>query len=127
MDPTRGALVLVAFYCDERQWLGSGCDGDVWPAVDVVQRIALASPALYFSDLRCLTCLISHRYRFRLGEYSGLGQRPVTVHELQRFDRSLWRLGWRTSSGGRLDAEGVEDEAMMESRHEVERRGDGGA
>ena len=78
MDPTRGALVLVALYCDERQWLGSGCDGDVWPAVDVVQRIALASPALYFSDLRCLTCLISHRYRFRLGEYSGLGQRPVT-------------------------------------------------
>eukprot|EP01050_Picozoa_sp_SAG11_P012402 SAG11_NODE_1375_length_5086_cov_98.730499_4_plen_127_part_00 len=91
MDPTRGALVLVAFYCDERQWLGSGCDGDAWPAVDIVQRIAMASPALYFSDLRCLTCLTSHRYCFRLGEYTGLEPRLVTVQELRRFDQSYDR------------------------------------
>eukprot|EP01050_Picozoa_sp_SAG11_P026650 SAG11_NODE_6462_length_1308_cov_5.559140_1_plen_74_part_00 len=72
MDPVREALVLVALYCDERQWLGRGCDGDEWPSVDVVQRIAVAAPKLYFSDLRCLMCLTSHRYWFRLGEYSGL-------------------------------------------------------
>eukprot|EP01050_Picozoa_sp_SAG11_P022834 SAG11_NODE_4417_length_1904_cov_23.385042_2_plen_127_part_00 len=126
--------MLVAFYCDERQWLGSGCDGDAWPAVDIVQRIAVASPALYFSDLRCLTYLTSHRYCFRLGEYSGLEPRPVTVQELRRFDQSYdrrflssWRLGWQASSGGRSDAQGVEDGAMAESRHEEGRRGDGGA
>eukprot|EP01050_Picozoa_sp_SAG11_P016299 SAG11_NODE_2207_length_3686_cov_7.684137_2_plen_104_part_00 len=103
MDPFREALVLVAFYCDERQWLEGGCDDDVWPSVDVVQRIAVAAPSLHFFDLRGLACLTSHRFWFRLGEFGGLQQRPVTVQELQRFEASYdrrsmstWRRGWQT-------------------------------
>eukprot|EP01050_Picozoa_sp_SAG11_P058929 SAG11_NODE_37902_length_254_cov_2.393548_2_plen_58_part_01 len=47
MDLTRGALVVVALYCDERQWIGGGGDDEAWPSVDVVQRIAVAVPVLY--------------------------------------------------------------------------------
>eukprot|EP01050_Picozoa_sp_SAG11_P059498 SAG11_NODE_38580_length_251_cov_2.065789_2_plen_37_part_01 len=36
--------MVVALYCDERQWIGGGGDDDddAWPSVDVVQRIAVA-------------------------------------------------------------------------------------
>eukprot|EP01050_Picozoa_sp_SAG11_P029626 SAG11_NODE_8418_length_1017_cov_4.928105_1_plen_87_part_00 len=84
------------------RWLAGGGDDDVWPSVDVVQRIAVAAPALYFSDLRGLACLTSHRFWFRLGEFGELQRRPVTVQELQRFEESYdrhamstWR-GWQT-------------------------------
>eukprot|EP01050_Picozoa_sp_SAG11_P005251 SAG11_NODE_362_length_10182_cov_9.886641_8_plen_132_part_00 len=117
MDLVREALILVALYCDERQWLETGGDCDKWPSVDVVQRIAVAAPTLYFTDLRCLKCLTSHMYWFRLGEYSGPEQRPVTVQELQRFEQcydrrymSTWRRGWQTYSGGRSAADEVEAE-----------------
>eukprot|EP01050_Picozoa_sp_SAG11_P032166 SAG11_NODE_10321_length_839_cov_129.825676_2_plen_103_part_00 len=102
MDSTREALVLVALYCDERQWLAGDGDYDVWPSVDVVQRIAVAAPALYFSGLRGLACLTSYRFWFRLGEFGGLQHRQVTVQEQQRFEESYdrqamstWR-GWQT-------------------------------
>ena len=102
MERTRKALLLVALYCDERKWLAGSGDDDVWPSVDVVQRIAVAAPTLYFSDLRGLMCLTSHRFWFRLGEFGGPQSRPSTVQELQRFEErydrqamSTWR-GWQT-------------------------------
>eukprot|EP01050_Picozoa_sp_SAG11_P014984 SAG11_NODE_1900_length_4091_cov_2.418838_6_plen_88_part_00 len=60
MDVVREVLILVARYYDERQWLGSGRDGDAWPSVDVVQRIAVANPKLYYEELRSMKCLASH-------------------------------------------------------------------
>eukprot|EP01050_Picozoa_sp_SAG11_P051848 SAG11_NODE_29716_length_308_cov_0.612440_1_plen_72_part_00 len=54
MDVVREVLILVARYCDERQWLGSGKDGNAWPSVDVVQRIAVAHPQLYYEELRSM-------------------------------------------------------------------------
>eukprot|EP01050_Picozoa_sp_SAG11_P008996 SAG11_NODE_821_length_7010_cov_9.308783_6_plen_43_part_00 len=41
-------MVVVALYCDERQWIEGGGDDDAWPSVDVVQRIAVAVPVLVF-------------------------------------------------------------------------------
>ena len=126
MDLTRGALVLVALYCDERQWIGGRGDDEAWPSVDVVQRIAVAVPVLYFSDLRSLLCLTSHRFWFRLGEFSGPQSRPGTVQELRRFEEvydrramSTWR-GWQTQRGGE-DADRTMEDAdgeAADSRHE---------
>jgi hypothetical protein len=131
MDLTRGALVVVALYCDERQWIGGRGDDEAWPSVDVVQRIAVAVPVLYFSDLRSLLCLTSHRFWFRLGGFGGLQSRPGTVQELRRFEEvydrramSTWR-GWQTQ--GRPEAQGAEDGAAVENRHEVGGQGGGRA
>eukprot|EP01050_Picozoa_sp_SAG11_P012988 SAG11_NODE_1486_length_4819_cov_1.894280_2_plen_60_part_00 len=38
MDLVQESLVSVAIYCDGRQWLEGGGDGDEWPSVDVVLR-----------------------------------------------------------------------------------------
>eukprot|EP01050_Picozoa_sp_SAG11_P016166 SAG11_NODE_2174_length_3719_cov_4.843094_4_plen_131_part_00 len=118
--------MVVALYCDERQWIAGGGDDDAWPSVDVVQRIVVAVPVLYFSDLRSLLCLTSHRFWFRLGEFSGLRSRPVTVQELRRFEEvydrrtmSTWRA-WQTQRGG-AEANGAAegaDEGAAGSRHE---------
>ena len=89
---------------------------------------AVPGPTKY---LRSLLCLTSHRFWFRLGEFSGLQSRPVTVQELRRFEEvydrramSTWR-GWQTQ--GRPEAQGTEDGAAVENRHEVGEQGGGRA
>eukprot|EP01050_Picozoa_sp_SAG11_P001473 SAG11_NODE_63_length_18904_cov_11.842914_8_plen_81_part_00 len=80
MDPGREVVLLVARYCGGIEWLGSGRDGNAWPAQNIVQGIAVAFPELYFEELRDLQCLVTHRFLFRLGEFSHLERFPVNVH-----------------------------------------------
>eukprot|EP01050_Picozoa_sp_SAG11_P045451 SAG11_NODE_22673_length_402_cov_0.762376_1_plen_76_part_00 len=68
--------------------MGSGRDGDAWPSVDIVQRIAVAHPQLYYEELRSMKCLASHRFWFKLGSFDHLVQQTVSTQELGRFEIS---------------------------------------